>query len=300
MRIRLENETVRAEIHTKGAQLRSLVSKSTGQEYMWNGDERYWGDVSPLLFPFIGMLQDGAYRHGGKEYSAPKHGFVRREEFQVVVQKPDWVVMSISDTEAMKEMYPFSFCLEAEYRLEKNGVSVSWRVTNKSQEVMPFSIGGHPAFFCPPRVPGEEPGRRTECFLHLTARKGKEKLLERRVVSPRGLLEKEGELLEHREGALPIAAGLFDRDALLLVDQLEAVALQDKAGRDYVKVTCDAPAWGIWSVKSDEAGYVCIEPWWGLCDSEGYQGELSERPLTNFAGPGETWTGGYRIELQSL
>ena len=46
-----------------------------GQEYLWNGDETYWADRSPLLFPYVGRFTDGKYKIGEKEYEMGIHGF---------------------------------------------------------------------------------------------------------------------------------------------------------------------------------------------------------------------------------
>ena len=69
----------------------------------------------------------------------------------------------------------------------------------------------------------------------------------------------------------------------------------DAEGREYVRVECDAPVWGIWSHPDSGAGYVCLEPWYGICDFAGYEGELAQRPHTQAAAPGETWRGGNRM-----
>jgi galactose mutarotase-like enzyme len=68
-------------------------------------------------------------------------------------------------------------------------------------------------------------------------------------------------------------------------------------GREYVRVECDAPVWGVWSVPNNDANYVCLEPWYGICDYEGFEGEISERPYTNVVESGETWTGGNVIRV---
>ena len=43
MRYTLENDILRVEIDSLGAEIKSVKSKSTGQEYMWQGDPAYWG-----------------------------------------------------------------------------------------------------------------------------------------------------------------------------------------------------------------------------------------------------------------
>ena len=75
----------------------------------------------------------------------------------------------------------------------------------------------------------------------------------------------------------------------------QGARLYDPEGREYARVECDAPVWGIWSHSDSGAGYVCLEPWYGICDFAGYEGELKERPHIQTVMPGETWAGGSRI-----
>ena len=43
MRYVLENDTLRVEIDSFGAELKSVKRKSDGKEYMWYADKKYWG-----------------------------------------------------------------------------------------------------------------------------------------------------------------------------------------------------------------------------------------------------------------
>ena len=79
------------------------------------------------------------------------------------------------------------------------------------------------------------------------------------------------------------------------IDHGRGARLYDPEGREYARVECDAPVWGIWSHPDSSAGYVCLEPWYGICDFAGYEGELKERPHIQTVMPGETWTGGSQI-----
>lgn len=42
--------------------------------------------------------------------------------------------------------YPYAFTLRIGYHIEENKLEVLWQVENPSEEELPFSIGGHPAF----------------------------------------------------------------------------------------------------------------------------------------------------------
>ncbi len=55
-----------------------------------------------------------------------------------------WFVLQ-SNEETM-EKYPYAFTLRIGYHIEGNKLEVLWQVENPSEEELPFSIGGHPAF----------------------------------------------------------------------------------------------------------------------------------------------------------
>ena len=65
----LKNDRMTVTVNSRGAELWSLVRD--GNEYLWQGDERYWSDRAPVLFPICGRLYDGKYRYAGKEYTLP-------------------------------------------------------------------------------------------------------------------------------------------------------------------------------------------------------------------------------------
>ena len=81
MRYVLENQTLRVEIDTHGAEVKSVQRKNDGREYMWQADPKYWGRTSPVLFPFVGGLRNREYTYGGKNYRMGQHGFARDMEF---------------------------------------------------------------------------------------------------------------------------------------------------------------------------------------------------------------------------
>ena len=76
--VELKNDRIAIGVNTHGAELVSLKSNETDREYMWCGDAAYWGRVSPVLFPFVGKLENQTYRHDGVTYDGiPQHGFAR-------------------------------------------------------------------------------------------------------------------------------------------------------------------------------------------------------------------------------
>ena len=86
MRYTLENSILKVELDSFGAEIKSVFSKTTDREYLWNGDKKYWGRTSPVLFPFVGGLQNKEYHYNGKTYPMGQHGFARDMEHSLLNQ----------------------------------------------------------------------------------------------------------------------------------------------------------------------------------------------------------------------
>lgn len=294
MRYILENDRFKVSVESLGAEIKSVWDKQGSLEHMWSGDPAYWGKTAPFLFPFIGKLEKEQFIHEGKVFPADKHGFGQRVEYEAVEQTEDSIRFRIRDTAATREKYPFSFELEIFYVLQEDGIREDWRVQNTGDGPMYFSVGGHAAFACPPKRQGAK-GSRTGQKVRLYGVGEKTELPSLRL-NDRGVITKELLPVRLDQGCFEITEGLFDGDALIFDRAgITAAALCDEKGREYVRVECDAPVWGIWSHPDSGAGYVCLEPWYGICDYAGYEGELSNRPHTQKLSPGETWSGGNRM-----
>lgn len=285
----LENDTLRIRVDAHGAELRSLEEKATGKEYMWCGDAEYWGRVSPILFPVVGAYRNQESRYQGEVYRLPQHGFARDMDFMLTEQKDGEIWFCLTDRENTWETYPFSFSLEIGYRLEERTVRVMWRVTNPSGQKMYFSIGGHPAFCAPPRVP-----ERSTCYLRFD---GCEVLTVRRL--EKGLASGQVDrILLEKDGILPVTEELFAGDALIAEDgQTGKVSLLDEKRNAYLTVEFDAPLFGIWSPPGKNAPFICIEPWYGRCDSTDFAGTLEEREWGNTLAPGAVFETAYTIKV---
>src|SRR5215217_2657605 len=142
----LQNEYLKAQFSTKGAELQSLNGLITHQEYIWSGDPAYWGKFSPVLFPIVGGLKDHTYYTDGRKYNLPRHGFARDREFTADQISDTEVSFSLTHDEETLKVYPFEFALVLHYRLTENSISCSYRVNNPGEKTLLFSIGGHPAF----------------------------------------------------------------------------------------------------------------------------------------------------------
>ena len=286
----LENTQISICVDSLGAELRSLKKKATGTEYMWDASPEYWKRVSPVLFPIVGGLNNGRYRYDGKEYPMSQHGFARDMEFALREQTGDSLRFVLRATDETKAKYPFDFELELGYRLEEQNLVVSWKVTNCDDREMYFSIGGHPAFLCPI----DNRGTRTEYKLSFDT----DDKITSAIIGGGGTLSTRTKECALKDGMMDITEDLFDEDALIIENnQAHRVSLCDPEGQPYLTVRFGAPLFGIWSPAKEGVPFVCIEPWYGRCDRETFEGELSEREYGNRLAPSETFYAEYTVTV---
>lgn len=183
-----------------------------------------------------------------------QHGFARDMEFQLITSKSDeiWFVLNASDETIAK--YPFIFSLEIGYKLEKNNIKVMWKVKNNDTKEMYFSIGAHPAFYCPIND-GEEQSQcyiKTDCKNEFTYFK----------IAEGGVKDTSAtyKITVDNKGIFNITKNMFDDDALIVEDnQIHSLSLLDSNKNEYVKVEFDMPLCGIWSPAKKNAPFICLE-----------------------------------------
>lgn len=270
--------------------MKSLINKTTGQEFLWHGDPAYWGRTSPILFPFVGKCENGEYVFEGETYRMPKHGFARDMEFDFISQTEQEIWFALTSSEETMQSYPFHFCLSIGYRLNGKTVEVLWKVENTNKKTMYFSIGGHPAFNCPIRADENQTDYKLEFYT--------DGILGCGTVDENGLLTDRIRHMELKNGTLEITENMFEEDALIVENhQAQKVSFVTPSGEAYLSVAFDAPLFGIWSPTGKHAPFICIEPWYGRCDREEFAGTLEEREWENALEPGEEFEASYQITI---
>ncbi len=286
----LKNDVIAICIDSHGAEMKSLKKLSTGTEYMWCGDAKYWGRTSPVLFPFVGGLKNKEYRVEGKTYPMSQHGFARDMEFELLSKEESEIWFVLRSTEETLAKYPFEFILKLGYRISGNRTEVLWQVENSGSKILPFSIGGHPAFNCPI----EEGKKQSDYFVSFG---DTDEIISTRL-GDHGLVIDCMDVYGLSEGRLALTENLFDHDALIIENnQTDRVSLCKEDGTPYLTVKMDAPLFGVWSPPGKQAPFVCIEPWYGRCDSEYFDGTLQEKDWVNCIDPGQVWSASYMIEV---
>lgn len=302
MRYVLENEVLQVEIDSFGAEIKSVKRKSDRLEYMWQADPAYWGRTSPVLFPFVGALKNKEYRYEGKTYSMGQHGFARDMEFvcealdgrhgAAAGTKGEHAIWFVLESDARTyEKYPFQFRLHIGYELRINEVKVSWKVENIDTKPMYFAIGAHPAFLCPVHGEADKNGYGLRFG-------GVKDELHYHGNTPDGMAEMTDHVLQLKDRSVTFTPGFFDAGTYMVEGkQTGHVELLDRNGAAYVTVDFDTPLFAVWSPEGKNAPFVCIEPWYGRCDTADFTGSLAERAYENGLAAGGSFEALYSMRF---
>lgn len=275
----LENDFLKISVDTHGAELSSIFNKKAGKEMLWHGDPQFWGRKSPVLFPVVGKYKNGKTIYNGKEYALGQHGFARDSEFALVEQNDSKLVFALESNEDSLTKYPFKFRLICSFELKNDTIIVGWKVENTDDRTIYFSIGAHPAFYC----------EKSKTVLSMNAEN-----LKYSLVNSDGLYTPEKYDVE---SSFVLHDNIFDKDALIIENSgVTEVTLADM-DKKYLTMKFTAPLFGIWSPTKKNAPFVCIEPWYGRCDSADFDGDITEREWGNSLSVGENWYKEYEIVI---
>ncbi len=269
----IENDKIKAEISDKGAELQSVIGKSTKYEYIWQADvEGLWKSRATNLFPICGRLLDGKYTYGGKEYEMPIHGFIKLFTFDVIEQKGDKIVFELKENEETLKMYPFKFNLKIIFSLDGATLRTEYVVENTGNPDLPFSVGGHPGF----KLPFEEGLEFTDHYIEFEVAKKRGKI----DMSERCLyLGSETDFPMEGDKKIKLTHDLFKNDAIFLSDKDGAIAIKSDKSDKFLKLTFnDITHVGLWQTLSDHTNFVCIEPWHGI---PAYDGKMDDFATKN-------------------
>lgn len=103
----------------------------------------------PVLFPLCGQLPNGKYELNGLEYPMKNHGLARINKWEVVETSIDEgasISIKFESDDNSKKSFPFDFKVIFKYTLCGNKLTIAQQFENKSDVIMPMSIGFHPYF----------------------------------------------------------------------------------------------------------------------------------------------------------
>jgi len=279
-----------ARINPLGAELSSLVDAS-GAEWMTDADPAYWTGRAPVLFPVVGAPAGETIRVDGREYPMKKHGFARRRRFAVEEQDAVRAVFLLTDDAETRASYPFAFELRLIFAVSGATLSVTADIRNPDPErALPASLGFHPAFAWP--LPGGSAKRQARVLFSEAEPDGV------RVIADDGTIAPGTAPSPLTDGRLlPLRDELFAHDALVW-DRVRSRALTyGVPGGPNLHLTHDAPMLGIWTKPG--AAFLCLEPWHGIADPSGYDGEYAAKPGVFHVEHSANWRTTMTIELRT-
>ncbi|MDB5703988.1 MAG: aldose epimerase [Sphingomonas bacterium] len=276
-----------AAINPFGAELTHLRD-ARGRELMTDADPAYWTGHAPILFPLVGRPNGDMIRIDGVEYPMKQHGFARRMPFELMRHDASSALFRLADNEETRAVYPFAFALEIGFAISGATLKIEARIANYGDAPMPASFGWHPAFAWP--LPYGEP---REDHRIVFEQDEPEPL---REIMPGGLIGPTPRPSPLDGRTLMLRDDLFANDALVW-DGIHSrrVTYGAPAGPCLDIAFPDTPKLGIWTRPG--AHFVCIEPWHGIADPEGYVGDFRDKPGVFEIAPGSDWRCALHVTL---
>jgi galactose mutarotase-like enzyme len=257
-----------ATIAHHGAELQSLKD-SGGREYMSDGNPAFWHGRAPLLFPIVGRLNEDRLRLNDAHYVMLKHGFARKSNFTLIDHTDDAAYFRLSDSAETRAQYPFAFELDAHFRLADATLHMTVTARNTGDTDLPFSFGYHPAFAWP------LPGGGARAYHQICFEADEAAALCR--LTPDGLILPDLVPTPVISNKIALADALFEQDALIWKTLASRRLSYGVPGQTRLDIAFPDTDWlGIWTKPG--AGFVCIEPWAGSADPDGYVGNYRDKP----------------------
>lgn len=305
---KIKNKYLKVEINSKGGQIWS-IKDNDNSEYIWQGHKQYWEERAINIFPYVARLTDEKYIYKGKEYRMDIHGFLKDFELEINKEKTDnnKITFVLKYNKQTIKQYPFVFCLEIEYKLEKNKLNIKYSIKNRDLIEMYFAIGGHPGFNIPigidvlnvkgPLEKKELMGKFQKHYLEFST-ESDPKCIE---MSKDCFITGERHnccLIDNK--VLELQHELFDNDAIILENMSNEVFIKNNYSNKTIKIGYPNMKYlGIWHQSKTDAPYVCIEPWTSLPSRKGVVEDLELQEDLIKLDAGEKYTNTWWIEIEN-
>ncbi|TWR27351.1 aldose 1-epimerase family protein [Mucilaginibacter pallidiroseus] len=285
----LENEFLKAAIDPKGAQLSSLIDKATGFEQMWQANPDVWAYHAPNLFPIVGQLNNDELIVDGQKYPMKRHGFARQTDFITVDADDAHASFSLPYSPLTLEVYPYKFDFQVLYMLIDNALRVTYKVINRDDKRVYFSVGGHPAF----NVPFNEGEKFEDYYLKFEMQEE----LHTHLLSAQGTFTGETHPVPTLDKKLHLTADLFAADALVFKN-IRSRMVTIKSDKHDRTLSVEFPHFnylGLWNKPG--ANFLCIEPWLGCADSASGPTDISAKEAIQKVDVGHVFEASYYISI---
>jgi galactose mutarotase-like enzyme len=274
--VSLSSDELSADVDSQGAQL-SRLRDPEGRDLMWDGDPAVWTGRAPLLFPIVGVLVGGTYRLDGDVYALSRHGFARGKRFDLIDATPATAAFKLKADAASLKIYPYDFELDVQFAIEGPTLSITTWVRNAGEAAMPASFGYHPGF----RWPLPFGRSRASHFIEFA----NDEPAPMRRLNADGLLMPQPQPTPITNRRLALSDALFQDDVIIFDEIRSPSVIYGAADGPRLRISYpDTPYLGIWTKPG--ANFICIEPWHGIADPEGFSGDLRAKPGIFMVAPG--------------
>ena len=253
---------IRLTIARTGAEPVSLALRNaagTWQGFLWRDGEvekpdSGWGNHATVMGYFVHRLWKQESIYGGHPIKGGNHGFIRSHVFAspVVDLEAGTLTYGVEPSDIPPDAYPYKVAMRLIFSLKEGAMGMSFEFQNREDHPVALSFGWHPGF----AVGSFESAR-----LFLPAG------TYRREMAPGDFLDGTVEEIPFAGGEMPFSKkdlpGSFLLDLAGVEDRrfvLEAPALGHRVECDY----SEAPFLTLWS---NGDPFFCVEPCWGLPDS---------------------------------
>ena len=274
---------IRIVVSRLGAELVSLARRDAAGQwigFLYRDDdlsvpEKGWANHATVIGYFLHRLKDGRSVYRGQPIEGGTHSFLRGKEWRhdAVAADEGKLTYRIDRRDFTPTEYPLDVSLALSYRLEGEGVRVSFQFRNHEPELTAHvGFGLHPGF----AATSFDSFRFEMPAGHY-----------RRHFSPTNYLSGETEDIRFAGGEMP-----FRRENLAGSYILELVDVPDRtftyidpptARRVSLDLT-DVPYLTLWS---DGGPFLCVEPCWGLTDHDQQRAFEEKEGIQTIAAGGE-------------
>ena len=290
--VELKSSLLTVRVNFRGAELSSIYNLKKDIEHIWQADANVWARHAPILFPIVGKVKDDKYTVEGKEYQLGQHGYARDEMFELEEITESQAVFKLSSNEGSLKKYPFKYNLFVKYKLEGSKLDISYIVENIDDKEILFGLGAHPGF----TVPFNSDSGFEDYVLEFD----KNEIADKHLISDNGLIS--GELHSHfldNTNLIPLKYSTFSKGALVF-EGLKSSYITIKSSKTDTSLKVgieDFPLLGIWTMPGKKAPYICIEPWYGVADSESSSGIFGDKNAINKLAIGKEFEMKFFIEI---
>jgi len=254
---------VRISVNRLGGEMISLARRNESgnwEGYLYRDGQPQpptegWGNHATVMGYYLHRLWEKKSDYHGHIIRGGNHGFIRHFKFDKPISQPGdegKLVYRVEPDRIPGEAYPYRVGLDLSYTLEGGKVVVGFRFWNEESHPCEVSFGVHPGI----AVTSVEDARVILPAGTYT-----------RYMAPGNFLNGETVEIEHEGGPMPFDKQKLPDSYLLALDLLHdrQICVEDpQSGRALDLDFGEVPFMTLWS---DLSPMVCVEPCWGLPDS---------------------------------